>query len=204
MTDWKLFCSSTSPYARKVRIVVEECGIADAVQEIAVSPMVRDKTFAQLLRVNPLAKIPSLVLSDGTTLYDSRVICEYLVSLPDTPSHLAFANTDASAIRRRAALSDGILDAAFNLVMELRRPEPQRSEEWQARWEANIRSAISILADETMPEAPFDLGSIGALCVVDYLDFRLPKLGLVPKGLVVWRSLHENRHSVLRTIPYDL
>lgn len=168
-----------------------------------MSPLTDDDARLHLLQANPLAKIPTMILPSGETLYDSRVICEYLVSLPEAPPHLVIHQGDEFGVKRRMALADGILDAAFNLVMELRRPVVHQSDEWQTRWEENIRRTIPVLSEETLPAEKFDLGSIGALCVVDYLDFRLPDLDLISNRLRGWRSQHRDRESVTKTMPSD-
>ncbi len=195
----KLLFSPTSPYTRKVRITVIEKGLADRVEIAPVDVLGKP----DIVRAsNPLAKIPALVLEDGTALFDSRVICEYLDSLAPQPVLLP-KNASRWGVLRRQALGDGIMDAAFNLVMERRRPEALRSEEWTTRWTAAMSNAIAALEAELPQDPPFDLGWIAAIAAVDYVEFRLGDLGMLaatPK-LAAWRAAMADRPSVAASAP---
>ena len=128
-------------------------------------------------RVNPLAKIPALVLDTGEALYDSPVICEYLDSLGTGPTLLPAAGPARWTALRRQALGDGVADAAFNIVMEHRRPEAQRSTEWLDRWARAVHGAADALEQELAHGAlGFDLGAIALSAAFGYLDFRLPQI----------------------------
>ncbi|KAF0174529.1 MAG: glutathione S-transferase domain-containing protein [Alphaproteobacteria bacterium] len=196
----KLLYSPTSPYARKVRITVIEKGLADRVEIVGVDVLGKPDTVRAS---NPLAKIPALVLDDGTSLFDSPVICEYLDTLAPTPVLLPKGAARWGVLRRQA-LADGVMDAAFNLVMERRRPEALRSEEWMARWTAAMSNAIAALDAELPAETPaFDLGWIAAIAAVDYVEFRLGDLGLLKATakLAAWRALMADRPSVAASAP---
>lgn len=196
----KLLYSPTSPYARKVRITVIEKGLADRVEIVGVDVLGKPDTVRS---ANPLAKIPTLMLDDGTSLFDSPVICEYLDGLAPTPMLLP---KDAArwSVLRRQALADGVMDAAFNLVMERRRPETQRSEEWTTRWTGALTHAVGALDAELQTDPPaFDLGWIAAIAAVEYVEFRLGDLGLLAgtPRLARWRTEMANRPSVSATAP---
>lgn len=195
----KLLYSPTSPYARKVRIAVIEKGLADRVEIVLVDVLGKPD---MVRGDNPLAKIPTLVLDDGTSLFDSPVICEYLDALAPAPK-LIPEGVARFATLKRQALADGVKDAAFNLVMERRRPEAQRSEEWTTRWTNAIAAGLAALEAEVAGEAPFDLGWIAALCAGDYVEFRLADLGMAahaPK-LTAWRTDMAGRASVAESAP---
>ena len=195
----KLLYSPTSPYARKVRVVVIEKGLAGRVEIVGVDVLGKPETVRG---DNPLAKIPTLVLDDGTALFDSPVICEFLDGLAPAPK-LIPEGAARFAVLKRQALADGIKDAAFNLVMERRRPEAQRSEEWTARWTKAMTHAIGALEAEIAADPPFDVGWIAALCAIDYVEFRLGDLGLLkpaPK-LAAWRAKMSTRESVAVSTP---
>jgi len=173
----RLLSSPTSPYARKVRMTLIEKGLADQVTVEAAVPLGTAEEAAAVRRVNPLAKIPALVLDTGEALYDSPVICEYLDSLGTGPTLLPAAGPARWTALRRQALGDGVADAAFNIVMEHRRPETQRSTEWLDRWARAVHGAADALEQELAHGAlGFDLGAIALSAAFGYLDFRLPQI----------------------------
>ncbi|MCC6532066.1 MAG: glutathione S-transferase [Burkholderiales bacterium] len=173
--------NAASPFARKVRIVARETGLAERIEEIetTVSPIAPNK---ELAGANPLVKIPALLLDDGTTLYDSRVICEYLDA---AAGGRLFSQGEARwPALRLQALCDGILDAAVLTRYEVAvRPEASRWNEWIAGQRLKIDGGLSAL-DEAQPGfgASFGIGQIGAACVLGYLDFRFPEID--------WRARH--------------
>lgn len=195
----KLLYSPTSPYARKVRIAAIEKGVADRIEIVGVDVLGKPD---MVRGDNPLAKIPTLVLDDGSSLYDSVVICEYLDTLAPTPKLIPDGAARFDVLKRQA-LADGAMDAAFNLVMERRRPETQRSEEWTTRWTNAITHALSALDAQVDDKAPFDLGWIAALCARDYVEFRLGDLGLAARtpALTAWRASLADRPSVAISNP---
>jgi glutathione S-transferase len=113
----KLFFTDTSPYARKVRVVAIELGLQDriATQFLRPLPTAVDATLSS---VNPLSKIPALVLDDGTALYDSPVICEYLDTLHAGPKLVPASGPARFRVLRLQALCDGILEAAILVFYE--------------------------------------------------------------------------------------
>lgn len=136
----KLFYSPTSPYARKCRALAIEKGIEGRLEIITASPM---SNPPELQAANPLGKVPALVLADGSCIVDSPVICAYLDSLGDTPRLIPADPAARFDALTREALADGIMDAAFAIVMERKRPEPQRSAEWLLRWTSAIRRSVA-------------------------------------------------------------
>ncbi len=175
----KLYVANTSPYARKARMVVIEKGLEDRVELISRNPY--DES-PDLKAANPLGKVPALVTDDGAAIFDSPVICAYLDGLSDE-SPLIPASADRWRVLTAEALTDGILDAAYNTVMERRRPEEERSEMWQERWASAIfRSVDAVEADLEGFQGPLSLAQIGLGAALGYLDFRLPDLA--------WREAH--------------
>ncbi len=195
----RLFSSPTSPFARKVRIVAIERGLAGAITIVNVDPQ-GDNTVA-LHKANPLGRVPTLVLSDGTTLFDSRVIAEYLDALGDDAVLLPIRGASRWRVLRVAALAEGMMDAAFSLVMDRRRPESERSTHWQLRWTQGILRSVA--AAEPGPVEDFNFGSVGLACALGYLDFRLPDLSWRSQapGLARWWAVIERRSSVAQTTP---
>ena len=168
----RLWHNPASPFARKVRIVVREAGLLPRVEEIAVivSPV---NPNADLAARNPLVKIPALETNDGKVIYDSSVICEYLDSL-HSGAHLIPSDTTRWDALRLQSLCDGILDAAVLCRYELAvRPEQYRWDDWVKGQFSKIRNGLEVLAAESPAWGErFDIGQIGAACVLGYLDFR--------------------------------
>jgi glutathione S-transferase len=169
----KLYFNAASPFVRKVRVVARETGLDKKIDEIvtAVSPVQKN---AELAKANPLAKIPTLVTDDGTALFDSPVICEYLDSL-----HSGRKLTPPSGAARWAALKlqaagDGILDAGILCRYELvLRPKELQWGDWIAgqktKWHAGLdlleRDAGALAGEPT-------IGGITVGCALGWLDFR--------------------------------
>lgn len=190
----KLYASATSPFARKARIAAIELGLADRIALVPTNPL----DSADLRRLNPLGKIPALVLNDGTVFHDSGAIVAYLDAL-DGQDRLIPADRLARATELRLhALADGILDAGVSIAFERRRPAEQQSPLWLGRWEEAIVTASAALARELVPGA-FALAGITAATAADYMAFRFPDL-TIPE-LAAWRHALPRRHSLEATHP---
>jgi glutathione S-transferase len=166
----KLRSSPPSPFGRKVKIAAHHLGLAD---RIAI--VVADTTDPgdDLRRQNPLGKIPCLVLDDGSSIYDSRVILEFLDLLAGGGRIIppGFARFDALT---RQALADGIMDAALLQVYEIRyRPEEHRLASWTDMQAGKVGRALAF-AEEHCRElgGEIDVGDIALACALGYLDLR--------------------------------
>ena len=191
----QLYASATSPYARKVRIALIELGIADRIAIVPTAPT-EDEAFRA---VNPLGKIPALRRSDGTILYDSFVIIEWLDQAFGDGALIPRETEARSAELRRHALANGVIDAAFNATMELRRSEDQRSQFWLDRWIATIEAGTRELARDLPPA--FGLAAITTASAADYVTFRLGDLRLDIAELADWRRALGPRASLDTTLP---
>jgi glutathione S-transferase len=171
----KLYSSPTSPFVRKVRIVIREKGAAHLVTEEVVSALADP---ASLHAANPLGKVPALALDDGRTLFDSPLICEYLDATLEGPSLLPASGDARWQAQRLHAIGDGIADAAVSLTFEKARPEGERSANWMGRWRRAITRSLDLLEAEvaSLAGAP-TLGSIAVESALGYLDFRHSDLG---------------------------
>jgi len=169
----KLYTNKASPFARKARILVRETGLAGRVEEAetVVSPIAANETLA---RDNPLVKIPALVTDSGETLFDSRVICEYLDTLHTGRKFFPASGPQRFTALRRQSLTDGILDAAVLCRYETAvRPEALRWKEWIEGQKRKIFGGLAVLEAETATWGDeFAIGQVGAACVLGYLDFR--------------------------------
>ena len=180
----KLVASLTSPYARKVRIVLVEKKIEfDLVEEAPWS----EETSVP--RYNPLGKVPVLVLDDGTTLFDSRVIVQYLDTVSPVSRLIPDTGRQRIAVKRWEALADGLCDAASAIVIERRRPAKQQSAEWISRQRGKIDLALAELASDLGERAwcngeGYSLADIATGCALAYLDLRHPDID--------WRGPYPN------------
>lgn len=196
----RLLYSPASPYARKCRVVAMEKGLHDRIEIVTAPPL---ENPPALHAVNPLGKVPALVLDDGRWIVDSPVICDYLDGLADSPRLIPPAGVARADVLTREALADGIKDAALAIVFERRRPEAQRSPEWQDRWAAAIRRTIAHFASQVPARAQPDLGDIALACALAYLDLRLPDLGWdrAAPAMRGWLTAIEKRPSLAATAP---
>ncbi len=196
----RIHYSPASPYARKVKVTAIEKLIDGRIEWIAVDPFAGDPLLEER---NPLGKVPVLVLDDGRSLFDSRVICEYLDAIGDAPALLPKDAIARSAVATRQALADGIMDAAFMTVMERRRPMQARSDMWLARWTAAILRALSAMERDEYAAGRFDLGDVASAVALGYLDLRLPELAWRSRApaLAVWHAEAIMRPSLARSAP---
>jgi len=168
----RLLSSPASPYGRKVKIAAQLKGVLDRISVEKTDTSVPDNQ--DLKRENPLAKIPVLILDDGSQLFDSHVICEYVDSLAPSPVLFPGSGAERFNALTLGALGDGILDAALLLVYERRfRPEDKWVQSWIDRQQAKIDTAIAHL-EQNPPQwgdHP-DYGHITIACALGYLDFR--------------------------------
>jgi glutathione S-transferase len=197
----KLFFSPTSPYVRKVRVVAIEKGLADRIELVPANPW-PDPSAVSV--ANPLGKVPALLLDDGTSLYDSPVICEYLDVLVPAAPLIPRSGAGRWQVLRCQALCDGILDAAVAIVLERRRPEGERSMTTQQRQADAIRRSVAALTRELRPtDSAFDLGQISIAVALGYLEFRLGdlELGVGQAAIRDWWAATQQRPSVVATRP---
>ncbi len=181
----KLLGSDTSPFVRKVRVVMAEKRIDYRYEQADVWA-----NDGRLQQFNPLGKVPCLVLEDGAAIYDSRVIVEYLDTLTPLQRLIPPSGRERIDVRCWEALADGLLDAAVLARLEQsQRPEGQRSEAWVARQIGKIHAALAAMA-AGIGDRPWCVGSRYSLadvatgCALGYLDFRFPHLD--------WRARHPN------------
>jgi glutathione S-transferase len=181
----KLLGTDGSPYARKARVAIAEKGIA--CDFVTASP--RDPASG-VSAANPLGKIPTLVLDDGTAVFDSSVIIEYVDGLAPSPKLIPDAFAERIAVRRWGALGDGITDAAVAIMHDRRLPAPQRQgAELEAKQMKKIDAALALI-DKTVASpdflqgGQFSLGDVVCGAALGYLDRILPEFD--------WRGAHAN------------
>lgn len=180
----KLIGTTTSPYTRKVRVV-----LAEKRMECAFVVDVPNSDSSTVTQYNPLGKIPVLVLDDDSTLFDSRVIAEYLDNASPGNRLIPAEKRPRIQVRRWEALADGCTDAAIAVLMEKRRPVEQQLPEWITRQQGKVDRALQMMADDLAAKNWctgdfFTLADIAVGCCLGWLELRWPDLP--------WRRNHPN------------
>lgn len=201
----KLYHTPTSPFVRKVMVVAHETGLADRIETtfLRPSPMQPD---AVLARDNPLSKIPALVLPDGSSLYDSHVICEYLDAQHEGAKLLPAPGPARWTALRREALADGMLEAGVQVFYERKnRPEERQWEPWIEGQSAKARLALDALEREASTFGDgVDLGLVAIAVGIGWLELR-DVIGDVRTGrpaLFAWYDRFCERPSMRATVPH--
>jgi glutathione S-transferase len=197
----KLLWSSRSPFARKVMVAAHETGLANRIRTERVV-VAANKPNADVMALNPLNKIPTLVLDDGTVLHDSRVICEYLDTLHDGPKLIPADGPARWRALRRQALGDGLMEVNVLRLGEQNRPKEAQSEAHLGAYAKKIVSALDRLeVEEVGPAATPDIGDIAIACALAHLDFRFAADDW-PAGrakLAAWHAGFASRPSMRAT-----
>jgi glutathione S-transferase len=199
----KLIGSLTSPYVRKVRIVMAEKKLDYQIEiEDVWSP------GTKIQKYNPLGKVPCLVMEDGGALFDSRVIVEYLDTLSPVARLLPQSGRERAAVKCWEAIADGLLDASVMIFRERMRPSAQQSADWIERHFGKIHASLDAM-NKSLGDHQYCMGinytlaDIAVGCALGYLDLRFPDLD--------WRTSHTNltrlfdklaiRQSFVDTVP---
>lgn len=194
----KLYISTPSPFARKCRIVALERGVA--VTEVVADPYADDPA---LLAANPIVQVPTLIAMDGLPISDSPVICEYLDGLKPGPRLLPADGPDRLRVRRIETFGNALLDQGVKRVLELRRPESERSPSWVARWTAGMQRTLDVVEASNLQPDPLDMGVITVGVALTWISFRHPDIDWKAgrPSLVALQSALEQRPSFIETAP---
>ena len=186
MPSMKLIGSPTSPYVRKVRVVMAE-------KKLDFQLAFEDPWAADVvLKSNPLGKVPCLVMEGGEAVFDSRVIVEYLDTLSPVGKLIPPSSRERVEVRTWEALGDGLLDAAIAARLEATwsgRADGERSQAWIDRQLSRVHSTLKALS-QGLGDKPwchgnsFTLADVATGCALGYLDFRFPEID--------WRGSHPN------------
>jgi glutathione S-transferase len=182
----KLIGALTSPYVRKVRIVLAE-------KKLDYQFVLEDVWASDNIRqANPLGKVPCLVLEGGEAVFDSRVIVEYVDTLSPVGKLIPANGRERAEVRTWEALADGVLDAAILARLEATwhgRGDAQRSQAWIERQLGKVDAALAAMS-QGLGDKPYcagihlTLADIAVGCALGYLDFRFPQID--------WRARHPN------------
>lgn len=187
----KLLGSNTSPYVRKVRVVMVE-------KKLDYVLVPEDVWAAQttISETNPLGKVPCLIMEGGEALFDSRVIVEYLDTLSPVGKLIPSVGRERAEIKTWEALADGVLDAAILARLEATwdgRTKVQRCQAWIDRQQGKIDASLKAMS-KGLGEKPYcagihlSLADIAVGCALGYLDFRFPQID--------WRTDYPNLHKL--------
>jgi glutathione S-transferase len=201
----KLTFSPASPFARKVRIAAIELGLIDRITFVpaSMSPTKLDEQYSTA--VNPLRKLPALILDDGNVIVDSLTIVEYLDDLAGGGRLIPAAGTARWQRRSEHSILQGMLDAMLLCRYEkLLRPENLRWQAWyDDQWD---RAWHGFQMFEARPETftrPLDIVQIGVVCALGYADFRFADCGWRDQfpRLKAFHEAMSTRPSVRDTVP---
>lgn len=198
----KLYYTPTSPFVRKVMVCAHELGLADRIETTFLRPT-PVKTDEVLSKENPLSKIPTLILEDGSSLYDSAVICEYLDSIGGKKL-IPDSGPDRFRVLRVHALCDGILEAAIQVFYEKQhRPKELQWEPWITGQAEKANQGLDALEREAEHFRSIDLGQVAAAVTIGWLEFRnvLGDLRPTRPKLSVWYDAIRARPSMKATEP---
>jgi glutathione S-transferase len=181
----RLLGSTTSPYVRKVRIVMAEKRIDYQLElEDVWAPDTR------ILEANPLGKVPCLIMEDGGAVFDSRVIVEYLDGMTPVAKLIPPSGRERAEVRTWEALADGVTDALILTRLEqTQRPAEQQSAKWIERQMGKVHAGIKAMS-HGLGDKPwcnghaYSLADIAVGCALGYLDFRFSHID--------WRTLYPN------------
>jgi glutathione S-transferase len=179
----KLVGSKTSPYVRKVRVLLAETGLAfEFIEESAWTADTRVPLY------NPLNKVPALQLDDGEAIYDSAVIAEYLDGISGA-GFLPAGPAERAKVKRDEALGDGIADAGITAFLERKRDSARQDAAWTSRQMDKVHAGIAAVA-KTLGARPYlggaqmNLGDVACACALFWAEYRMPELR--------WRDQHPN------------
>ncbi len=180
----KLIGTHASPFTRKVRIVAIEKRIE--LQFDVDNPW---QAAAQVLAANPLGKVPALIVEEGSTLFDSRVIVEYLDGASPVGKLIPAANRARATVKRWEAVADGVLDAAIAVRLENQRAESTRNSAWIDRQWGKVQRGLDGMERDLGTNTwctgiNFSLADVAVGSCLFWLDFRFPQLD--------WRQNHEH------------
>lgn len=173
----KLIGSYTSPYVRKVRVVMAE-------KKLDYQMLLEDvwAADAQIKLSNPLSKIPCLLMEDGGAMFDSRVIVEYLDTLTPVGKLIPPHGRERAEVKNWEALADGVLDAGVLVLLEKRLREPEmRSQVWIDRQMDKVNAGLKAMSTG-LAESPFcvsnhlSLADVCVVCTLGWLSFRFPEI----------------------------
>jgi glutathione S-transferase len=203
----QLLYAPTSPYVRKVMVCAHLTGQAERIEwlESAAHPIRRDPRIA---RHNPLAKVPTLILESGRSLFDSRTICEYLAASGAATNLFPEQGEDRWRALTLQSLGDGLLDAALLARYEtFARPPELQWQDWRQAQLGKVSACLDLIEDEARSlrgDGP-TIGEVTIGCALGYIDFRFPELEwrITRPQAARWNEAFQATPAMSATIPHD-
>ena len=198
----KLIGSTTSPYVRKVRVLLMEKGYDDVEIEM-VNPW---EDPDELVSVNPFSRVPALVLKNGVVFYDSKLIANYIETNMQGPKMVPLSGAGRWFVLQSEVHADTLIDVAARALLERRRPADKQIKEKIMRDEVAVARGIGAAAKLVKAmEAKVNLGHIAVACALGYVDFRLPHLKWRERHptLSAWYQDMRLRPSMQATQPFE-
>ncbi|MHA6691589.1 glutathione S-transferase family protein [Devosia sp. A449] len=199
----KLMHGKVSPFVRKVMIAAHEKGLADSI-EIVPTAVGQGKVNDDLMKLNPIGKIPTLVVSEDFSIFDSMVICEYFDFLKSEKRLIPVDPMQRIRVLTINAVADGLLVALTLAKVEASRAPEKQWAEFHAAQTAKVMACLASLADaELGGEGPISISEIATISALGMLDFRAPEIDWRSrhKALAAWMDRQADRASVLATTP---
>jgi glutathione S-transferase len=191
----QLLYTKRSPYARKVRVLALEKEInLDLIDEDLANKSPR------LKQANPLGKVPTLILDNGKTVYDSKVIAQFLEASKPQPPMIPRGGQELIDVLKWEAMADDLVTVAINAYMEKIRHPQDFNAAFVTTQEQAIKDAFAYIESHLSELKEFHLGSINVACAIGYVHFRLPHLNVQGK-LALWFDEVSKRPSMQQTIP---
>lgn len=196
----KLHSAPASPYGAKVRAVMIEKGLEEKIAVVTSSPVSGENN---LFKVNPLARIPALELDDGSALYDSPVICEYLDALGQGPALFPPAGPARWNALRWQAVGDGLMDTLVRWRAEVMRPEGEQSPSFRKRNADITRMTLDAANAEITTMGGHHIGAIALAMALGYLELRFPDMDWKKEraALAAWYEDMKRRPSIAACLP---
>jgi glutathione S-transferase len=198
----KLMHGKASPFVRKVMVAAIEKGL-DADIEIVPATVGSDKINPAYLEINPIGKIPALVLADGTAIYDSLVIVDYFDQIRPHPQLIPAASAARLRALRLNALADGLMTAAMLGRTEAAKPSQRQWPEFLASQMARVDKCLERLDLDLADAHALTVGEIAAACALGWLEFRMPQQAWRSRQprLAAWFDTMSVRGSMQQTCP---
>ena len=199
----KLYYSPTSPFVRKVNLLAIEAGLETKIEHLPTNPWQAEK---ELVAENPLSQVPTLITDEGMTIYDSRVICEYLDSLHTGEKLFPETGKQRWQALQLQSLADGILDAGILRFLEAKRELALRSADWDLMQKRAISRGLASLEDSVSEwKNDLNIGVITVACLLGWLDFRFSHEDWKSEHtkLCQWFTGFSLRPSMLATVPHE-
>jgi len=199
----QLMYGALSPFVRKVMVSAHEKNLVDSI-DLVPTAVGAGKTNETLMAINPVGKIPTLVLADGTPVHDSTVIIDHFDTLVPEPRLIPVVVKERIRALRMNATADGLLVAGVLVRAELTRPEANRWPEWHAAQLSKVRACLQSLDQEVQGAgASPTIGEVAAGIALGWVDFRMSELAWRDDcvNLARWYAEFSQRPSMLATAP---